>query len=242
MTLAARDDASPPRAPAEPVSRRHFVLRRLHSLSGVVPLGIFLVEHLWTNAHVLYGRASFDGAVGRIQRLPALLALEIAGIFVPLAFHAIYGMFIASEGRANVMRYPFLRNWLYLLQRVSGIVAFAFIAVHLWMYRVQKALAHITWPHFYHRLGVDLDRAGLFALYVTGVTATVYHFANGLSLAANTWGLATTERAQRRVGWACVLFGGALWLLGIDILLHFAFRCGGVIPLPGQGASGGCLR
>jgi len=58
------DDAPAPTA-APKVSRTGFYLRRLHSLSGVLPVGVFLVEHLWTNATVLGGQRPFDEAVAR---------------------------------------------------------------------------------------------------------------------------------------------------------------------------------
>src|SRR5689334_24656569 len=93
-------DASRARAHA----RRSFVLRRLHSLSGIFPVGLFLVSHLWTNAKALKGQPAFDRAVADINHLPLLPALEIFGIFVPLAFHALYGVVLAFEGRAKIGR------------------------------------------------------------------------------------------------------------------------------------------
>lgn len=214
-------------------SRRHFVLRRLHSLTGVVPLGAFLLEHLWTNAHALYGRESFNRAVGMLQSIPLLPWLEVFGIALPLVFHAVYGIVIATQSSPNVMRYPYTRNWLYLLQRVSGVVALLFIGLHVWQYRVQKLLHTLPWPNFYYQLTVDLNRPLWFAFYVTGVTATVFHFANGLWLFGNSWGLTLTDRSQRRAAWVWGIVGLVLWAVGVDVLLHFAFRCGGVIPLPG---------
>lgn len=74
-------------------SQREFYLLRLHSLTGVVPLGGFLLEHLWTNASATAGRTAFNEAVGQLQRLPGLLFLEVFGILLPLTFHAFYGDF-----------------------------------------------------------------------------------------------------------------------------------------------------
>jgi succinate dehydrogenase / fumarate reductase cytochrome b subunit len=222
-------------AEAATPSHRSFLLRRLHSLAGVVPVGVFLVEHLWINAHALYGRDAFNRAVGEIQKLPALPLLELFGIALPLAFHALYGMVIAARGSVNVQRYPYTANWTYLLQRASGVVALLFIAVHLWQYRVAKALGTLVWPDFYGQLAVDLNRPVLFALYVTGVTASVFHFANGLWLAGQTWGLCASPRARRGSALGCVVVGLALWALGVDTLLHFALRPGGVLPWPGTG-------
>jgi succinate dehydrogenase/fumarate reductase cytochrome b subunit (b558 family) len=218
-------------ASAKP-SRTHFVLRRLHSASGVVPLGVFLVEHLITNSRAVYGPESFTRAVGAIQRLPLLGAIEIVGILLPLAFHAIYGVIIATNGRPNVVRYPFVHNWLYLLQRATGALALIFVLVHLWQYRFQKFVHALAWTDFYDRLATDLNRPAIYLLYVTGISATVFHFANGLWLFCNTWGIVTSAKNQRRAAFACIAIGAAVWALGINVVLHFAFRCGGVIPLP----------
>jgi succinate dehydrogenase/fumarate reductase cytochrome b subunit (b558 family) len=215
-------------------NRRYFFLRRLHSLSGVVPVGVFLVEHLWTNARAVYGRDAFNRAVGDIQALPLLVYIELFGIVLPLAFHALYGVVIALQGSVNVQRYGYTRNWMYLLQRLSGVVVLLFVGVHLWQYRVAKMLGRVAWADFYHQLSVDLNRGAIFALYVTGVTASVFHFANGLWLFGNSWGITLSERAQRRSAVVCSVLGFALWALALNTLLHFAFRCGGVIPLPEQ--------
>jgi succinate dehydrogenase / fumarate reductase, cytochrome b subunit len=226
----------------ESVPRRHFLLRRLHSLSGVLPLGLFLVDHLWTNAHALYGRQSFNRSVAEIQSMPLLEYIELGGIVLPLVFHAAYGVVIAAQSSPNVHRYSWTRNWMYLFQRLTGVLALLFIGLHLWQYRVQKLLGRMRWEDFYQNLGVDLNRPAIFAIYVTGVTAVVFHFANGLWLFGNTWGITVSQSSMRRSAWLCALVGLALWTLGFDILLHFSFRCGGVIPLPEQSLLSGCLR
>ena len=40
-----------------------FYIRRLHSLCGIVPVGLFLLEHIFTNSMVLGGPAPFNAAV-----------------------------------------------------------------------------------------------------------------------------------------------------------------------------------
>ena len=44
---------------------RTFVLRKLHQLSGIMPLGFFLLEHFYTNSKALTGPADFcfDGRI-----------------------------------------------------------------------------------------------------------------------------------------------------------------------------------
>lgn len=220
--------------------RWYFLVRRLHSLTGVVPVGVFLVEHLWTNARAVYGREAFNRAVGEIQSMPLLGYIELFGIVLPLAFHAVYGLFITAQGSVNVHRYGYTRNWLYVLQRLSGVVTLVFVGVHLWQYRIAKMLGRLSWWDFYHRLSVDLNRPLVFALYVTGVTATVFHFANGVWLFGNTWGITQSAQSMRRSAWVCGLLGLVLWALGMNTLLHFSFRCGGVIPMPEQHVADVC--
>jgi succinate dehydrogenase/fumarate reductase cytochrome b subunit (b558 family) len=212
---------------------RRFLLRRLHSLCGVLPIGVFLAVHLWTNLQAVRGRDAFRHAVGEIQSIPGLALIELVAIIAPLAFHAFYGLVIAAQARFNVQRYGYTRNWLFLLQRASGLVAFAFLIVHLGQFRVAKLLGSARWEAFYDRLALGLDAPGMYALYLIGVTASVFHFANGLWTASQTWGLASSDRARRRSAVAFALLGVALWLVGVDTLLHFFYRCGGMLPWPG---------
>ncbi|MCA9590419.1 MAG: succinate dehydrogenase cytochrome b558 subunit [Myxococcales bacterium] len=222
-------------APAKP-SRRAFYLRRAHSLSGVVPLGGFLVLHLWTNASALGGQERFDDAVADIQRIPALGLLEVFGIFLPLTFHAVYGVVLARASRPNAGAYPFARNWLYVLQRVTGIIAFVFVMGHLWELRVQKLLFGMSARSFYPTLAAHMSGewggvAWIAVAYLVGVLACVFHFANGLFTASIAWGLTVTRAAQTRLGVACGVLGGALALLGTATVLAFAT---GMTFIPGR--------
>src|SRR5205823_9074663 len=71
--------------------RNEFLLRRLHSLSGMVPVGAYMVVHLLTNASVLDSSAAFQRNVYQIHSLGAVLPMvEWTFIFLPLLYHAIY--------------------------------------------------------------------------------------------------------------------------------------------------------
>jgi succinate dehydrogenase / fumarate reductase cytochrome b subunit len=209
------------------VRRTPFLLRRLHALTGVVPLSLFFVEHVWTNAAALGGRAHFDAAVGEIQALPGLWALEIFGIFIPLAFHAVYGIFIARNAKTNVDKYPYGRNWAYYLQRASGVVILLFLLVHLWELRVQKAIGGLDDGDFYDLLAASFGRLTFGVpvraiTYLIGLAATAFHFSNGLVGATQSFGLVVTRPAQRRVAWAAGALGTMLFLVGAATVLHLA--------------------
>ncbi|HEX9860872.1 MAG TPA: succinate dehydrogenase, partial [Nitrospirota bacterium] len=61
--------------------------RRLHSLTGAVPLGAFLVFHLYANSFSLSGPAAYDEHVRFLRSLPYLHVLEWGLIFLPLLYH-----------------------------------------------------------------------------------------------------------------------------------------------------------
>ena len=67
--------------PQDPVGRDRpgSLTKKLHSLSGVVPLGAFLVLHLWVTASVLGSRAVYDRQIGFLHSglLGVLEPLEI---------------------------------------------------------------------------------------------------------------------------------------------------------------------
>src|SRR6188768_901128 len=108
-----------------------FLLRKLHQLTGIVPLGAFFLVHMWTNSTALNGQKSFNEHVQTIHDMPYLLFIEIFGIFVPLLFHSIYGVLISGEARINNFSYNYGRNWFYTLQRVTGAFLFFFILFHV---------------------------------------------------------------------------------------------------------------
>ena len=115
-----------------------FYIRRLHSLLGVIPLGVFLIQHLLVNFTATYSEEAFNFAAGIMGNLPFVILLEIFIIYLPILFHGIYGIYIAFTAKNNVGRYGTYRNWMFVLQRISGVVAFIFITVHVYQTRFQK--------------------------------------------------------------------------------------------------------
>jgi succinate dehydrogenase/fumarate reductase cytochrome b subunit (b558 family) len=220
-------EAASPLPSALAKSRRAFLLRKLHSLSGVVPVGLFLLFHLWTNATALQGQERYDDAVAGIAHMPFVGVIEVAGIFLPLAFHALYGVKIALEGRPNLGNYPHSRNWMYVLQRVTGVVAFLFICFHLYEYWFQKATGRMAAQDFYPTLCANLSStvAGIPAValvYLLGIAASVFHFTNGLWGFCFSWGITLSRRAQRISATAFGLAGVVLFFLGANTAIYFA--------------------
>jgi succinate dehydrogenase / fumarate reductase, cytochrome b subunit len=213
---------------------RTFVLRKLHQLSGIAPLGIFLLEHFYTNSKALTGAGDFNSAVRDLQSIPYILFVEIGGIFIPLIYHAVYGLVITMEARPNNLAYPYPRNWFYLVQRITGVILFFFILFHVLNFRFGM-VPGLNTTSVAHRPDIAFDIVArefrmwwVFMIYMVGITATVWHFANGIWLFLVDWGITIGERAQRLTGYACIAFGVVLLLVGVNAAVAFV-RDGGLI-------------
>jgi succinate dehydrogenase / fumarate reductase cytochrome b subunit len=213
---------------------RTFILRKLHQLSGIVPLGVFLLEHFYTNSKALAGAEQFNTAVAELQAIPYILFIEIGGIFIPLIYHAVYGLVITIEARPNNLAYPYPRNWFYLVQRITGVVLFFFIAFHVLNFRFGM-IPGLNTVSVAHRPDLAFDIVSrefhmvpIFLVYVIGITATVWHLANGIWLFLVDWGITIGERAQRVAGYACLGFGVVLLFVGINAAVAF-IRPGGLL-------------
>ena len=211
-----------------------FILRKLHQLSGIVPLGIFLLEHFYTNSKALAGAEDFNKAVADLQSIPYILFIEIFGIFIPLLYHAIYGLVITWEARPNNLNYPYPRNWFYTIQRITGIILFFFILFHVLNFRFglvpglnMRSVAHYP-QEAYSIVAREFRMLPILLIYIVGITATIWHFANGLWLFAVDWGIVIGERAQRLTGYACIGFGLFLLAVGLNAMVAF-LRPGGLL-------------
>ena len=211
-----------------------FILRKLHQLSGIVPLGLFILEHFYTNSKALKGAEHFNSAVADLQAIPYIVLVETAGIFIPLIYHAVYGMVITIEARPNNLAYPYPRNWFYLVQRITGVILFLFITFHVLNFRfgMIPGLNDVSVAHAPDRAFEIVSRefrmVPIFIVYVIGITATVWHLANGIWLFLVDWGITIGERAQRLAGYACIGFGVVLLLVGLNAMVAFV-RDGGLI-------------
>jgi succinate dehydrogenase / fumarate reductase cytochrome b subunit len=73
-----------------------FVLRKLHSLLGIIPIGAFLLEHLLSNFEALKGPIAYGAQVKFLNGLPMVRVLEWVFIFIT-AFMASGSGFAASQ-------------------------------------------------------------------------------------------------------------------------------------------------
>lgn len=212
--------------------RHEFLIRRLHSLSGLVPVGAYMVVHLATNASVLNGPGTFQGSVYSIHALGKLLpVVEWGFIFLPILFHAIVGVMIAAEMVPNTTSYRYGANYRYTLQRWTGMIAFVFIMWHVfhmhgwfhsewWLKNVAEPFNGALFRPYNaaSSAGLALQNIVVALLYAVGMLACVFHLANGVWTAGITWGIWTSPRAQSRALTVCGVFGVLLALAGLGAL------------------------
>ena len=200
-------------------SRRQFALRRLHSLSGIVPIGLYVLFHLGVNSFAAGGPESYNRMAEFLESLPYLLAIEIPFIWLPILYHAGYGIYIHATGRPNPFQYAYRSNWLYWLQRWSGIVTLVFIGWHFWQTRLAN---YIYGRVIEFRMMADiLSDPGWLAFYVVGLVAVSYHLANGLRSFLLTWGVVVGDRARRRVEIVSAVFGFLVLLFSLATIRAF---------------------
>ncbi|SDW22854.1 succinate dehydrogenase subunit C [Marininema mesophilum] len=202
-------------------THRSFFNRRLHSLLGVIPVGFFLLEHLWTNYHATQGAAAFEEKVNWLWGIPFLPVLEIFFIFLPLMYHGVYGLYIAFTAQNNVGNFGTFRNVMFMLQRVTGVITLIFVAIHVWQTRVQVALDGMTASELSRQTAEVLSNPVNVTLYLIGIVAAIFHFSNGMWSFLVSWGITVGPRAQRVSTWVWMGVFVILSYIGIRAMLAF---------------------
>jgi succinate dehydrogenase / fumarate reductase, cytochrome b subunit len=216
--------------------RHEFVIRRLHSLLGVAPLGAYLVFHLATNASVIDGLVTYQRRADQIHVLGESTVVLIGWLFIllPILFHGIVGLLIVTLGKRNLRSYTYRENFRYTLERYTGVLTFVFVIGHVfhmtggiqtawWVNNVARPLGGAQFVPENVITGVEAVRASpwITTIYVIGTLAAVYHFANGLWTAGITWGVWSSAGAQRWANVPCLIIGlgtaglGAATLVGM---------------------------
>ena len=193
-----------------------FLWRRLHSLSGIIPIGAFLVEHIVSNFETWNGPLAYAKQVVFLNSLPLVRILEWGLIFIPLAFHAGFtASGSASAAAPTSTSTPGPANWMYITQRVTGLIAFAYIIQHV----IRQRFLGVQLPEHpgaaFAKVQHELSNPWMLAIYVIAMIATTWHFAYGIWLFSVKWGITPGDRARKRMGYVCGAIGSALCVMGL---------------------------
>ena len=199
-------------------ANREFFNRRLHSLLGVIPVGLYLTVHLVVNHFATQGEEAYNKAVGFMGSLPFLIFLEIFVIYLPILYHAIYGLYIAFTAKNNVKRFGTFRNWMFVLQRITGVITLIFIAWHVWETRIAAAFgADVN----FDMVADIVSNPAMLWFYIICIVGAVFHFANGLWSFFVSWGITVSPRSQQISTYVTLGFFVVLSIIGVRAILAF---------------------
>lgn len=199
---------------------RHSLFRRLHSISGVVPVGAFLGFHLYVNASASQGADAYNAMARRLQGLPLAVLLELFVIALPIFFHGIYGLFLAATEPPAAGSPGRTRQLLAIFQRVTGGLLFGFILFHLWTARLVQLRDHASLDLF-RMMQAVLSSPWMHAAYVVGLLGATAHLSVGLFTFADCWGLARGRRARITVAVTVASVFAILSSLGLHSIAAF---------------------
>lgn len=191
----------------------HFLIRRIHSLLGLIPIGLFLTFHLILNSFAQAGPEQYNKIIAAMQDFPGIILIELLVIFIPIAFHAIYGSWVVYTGQANIMRYRYARNWFYIIQRISGIYTVIFVVVHVYVLRFGEANFAALQNFVTNPLGL--------IFYSLGILFAIFHFVNGLWAFAITWGITVGVHSQKIWSYICTILFLIISILGLYDIAAF---------------------
>src|SRR5699024_11974879 len=116
-------------------------------------------------------------------------------IYLPIFFNVVLGVYIVLATCNNVRRYGFFRNWMFFLQRISGIFTLIFIAWHIWQTKIPIAFFNVELN--YQLMEDILTQPFFFWFYAISIISVVFHLANGLWSFAVSWGIAQSPKSQQ---------------------------------------------
>jgi succinate dehydrogenase / fumarate reductase cytochrome b subunit len=217
-------EASPIRrgVPALRAAQGHsFFWRRLHSLSGIIPVGAFLVEHFISNAFATNGPYAYADQVKFLSGLPFVLFLEVFGIYIPLLYHSLYGFYIWFRGESNVTDYPWAGNFMYAAQRWTGAIAFVYMGWHTYTMRFSGIHLLTNNQAAFHKVQMELQNPWAAAFYTIGIIAASWHFAYGLYLFCSKWGITVSEKSRRVMRYVSLVIAITFIAVGMATLSAF---------------------
>ncbi len=215
----------------------HFYLLKINSLLGLVPIGVFLAFHLGINSLRTVGPLQYQWSIDLINNMPFLFGIEVVFIYLPLLLHSLMGFYIYFSGKRNVVHYGYPRNWLYTLQRITGVLIFGFLIYHLGTTVVPKLFygkhQFLAAPFLMDVMNAEFQTWTGRIIYLIGISAATFHFANGLWGFCVSWGIIIGRNAQRNASVVFAMVGLVLTVLGFATVLEFSLDPVPVTPTVG---------
>ena len=195
-------------------------LRRLHSVSGLMPVGAFMLLQLSLHAKALEGRDRYVLALAH-EPHGVVWSIFIGG---GLALHVVVGLWLA---RSAPGRSYYARAWLRTLQRATGLITLGFLVyvgvMHWWPLHSGAISERDLYAHLTATLSATQYGIPFHALTTTiGLAALSFHFGNGTWSFANRSGLLRTAPVRRFAATITVALAIACFVAGARTTLLLA--------------------
>jgi succinate dehydrogenase / fumarate reductase cytochrome b subunit len=191
------------------------LLRKLHSFTGLFPLGAYLLFHAYEGLAARGGRAEAVLRLSRTTHAP----LEVVCLLLPLLLHAGLGVRLARmpapTQQSDDASAPYASANFRRLQLWTGLLSAGFLLWHVagvWVPRVVAGRPAVGYGALVDH-AATLPRA---ALYVIGTSAVCVHFGQGLSAVCLRNRI--LPFAPRTVRLLCATLVFLLWATLIDAL------------------------
>ncbi len=214
--------------PAPAALSRRYVLEKLGSFIGLIPLGLWTAVHLWNNLAAFGGAQRWNESVTHHANPTGELVGLGALIFFVL-WHTIWGITRMKKAKPNGQ--PYLGNWRWWLQRVSAVGLLFFIGAHLVLAKFEP-LFETGRPETFQDIAAHMaHHPPTLIVYVLGIAAIAYHLGNGLWNFSFSFGLLTSQRGLKWGTWIAALVVVALLVVGW-LAVYALWQAGQPFPVP----------
>lgn len=199
----------------------YHALRRFQVLTGVIPVGLFLLSHFAVNFRAVAGREAYQATVLALARLPGLHALELLAIGVPIAAHIglAWALGTTRQGSREPAYPSAAWRW---LQRATGLYLSIYVVFHVWSVRLSPDRLANRRPLF-DLMAAQLAHPVVFALQAIAVLAAAAHFSGGVMALGGPHALAAPPGGQRWIRILAALSFVVLAAMGLNALSAFVW-------------------
>lgn len=218
---------------------REPLVRKVFAIVSIVPIGLYLVLHLWTQASALVGRDKYIEVIGRVASIPWWTALKVLLLAIPIVLHVVIGYRWAFDPSYQADIYPNRSNGALILQRACAAATVLFVLGHVIVLRVAHPGIGAEPGLVFDALNACLSSTQLSVpiaalAYMVGLAAVAFHVGQGLFACARPFGVFASGRAARVWAIACAALGVFLFCFATVTVV---FHATGSRLIPGLGDS-----
>ena len=175
---------------------REFYWRRLHSLLGIIPVGLFLTQHLVVNHFATRGEEAFNNATSFMESLTICYFLRdfhhFLTINVPCFLWYLYCIY--SKKQPEKLWYIYVTGCSFY----NALLEFFLLSSLHGMYFETRFQAAIGAKEVnFDMMAEILSNPWMLGFYIVGVIAATFHFANGIWSFLVSWGITQSPQSQQ---------------------------------------------